>query len=284
MVPSGPTVRKLAEAKQWVNNVSADHSIFYSSFPDANSLDVIDALGPHWFVIYDCVDLWNDFPNAKWYSLDLEKSIAQRANLVTCTSFALRDHCEALRKRQCDTAVKVLNNSTRIVGQPWVGERNVDFVYVGWIQDDWLDWDVVRDLADRGHSVRVLGPVQGEPPFTHRHVDWMGEIPGSSLMRYLSECKVGLIPFRDSPLVHAVDPIKSYDYAAAGLPVVASGFPELQDASHCFSVHREDFVAAAEDALIASWDREAIATYAEAHTAARRAEELTRWLDEEGAW
>jgi teichuronic acid biosynthesis glycosyltransferase TuaH len=38
---------------------------------------------------------------------------------------------------------------------------------------------------------------------------------------------VGLIPFKRNPLTHHADPIKAYEYLAAGLPVVATDLPAL---------------------------------------------------------
>lgn len=282
LTPSGVAVRKLAEAPMW-SSIAAPHRVFYTSYPNRQSWDTIARLND-WCVVYDCVDIWQEFPGAKWYARGVEERIAQRADIVTCTAQRLVSHCEGLRVRQCDTGIKLLLNSTRIAGDAWAPSRDVDFVYVGWIDDTWLDWDLVRELAERGHTVAVIGPTPRGSMFDSENVQWVGEVHGSGLMQRLSAAKVGLIPFRDMPLVHAVNPIKQYDYMAAGLPTVASGFPELWPADHVLSVRPEDFVAVAEGALVANWDREAIAADAEQHTAAARASRLVAWLSEDGAW
>jgi glycosyltransferase involved in cell wall biosynthesis len=43
---------------------------------------------------------------------------------------------------------------------------------------------------------------------------------------------VALIPFRDEPVTYHADPIKAYEYLAAGVPVVASDLPALRRLAH----------------------------------------------------
>ena len=43
---------------------------------------------------------------------------------------------------------------------------------------------------------------------------------------------VGLIPFKQDRVTYHADPIKAYEYLAAGLPVVATDMPALRRLSH----------------------------------------------------
>ena len=43
---------------------------------------------------------------------------------------------------------------------------------------------------------------------------------------------VALIPFRHEPVTYHADPIKAYEYLAAGVPVVATRLPALERLAH----------------------------------------------------
>src|SRR5204863_3704431 len=60
------------------------------------------------------------------------------------------------------------------------------------------------------------------------------------LPRYLKEFDVALIPFKLLDLIKCTNPVKLYEYMAAGKPVVAAPMPEVIEAT--------DLVYIAEDA------------------------------------
>ena len=81
-------------------------------------------------------------------------------------------------------------------------------------------------------------------------------VPWQQLPAYLQHAQIGLIPFdvaHQADLVHGINPLKLYEYAAAGLPVVAVAWRELQTlaAPILLTQGPEDFIAAL-DATIAS--------------------------------
>src|SRR5207244_1989459 len=60
----------------------------------------------------------------------------------------------------------------------------------------------------------------------------MGPRPYAALPGYLAAMDVGLIPFKRNQLTYHADPIKAYEYLAAGLPVVATDLPALRRVAH----------------------------------------------------
>jgi len=60
----------------------------------------------------------------------------------------------------------------------------------------------------------------------------LGPRPYADLPAYLAAMDVGLIPFQHDPVTYHADPIKAYEYLAAGLPVVATDLPALQRLDH----------------------------------------------------
>jgi GT2 family glycosyltransferase len=47
----------------------------------------------------------------------------------------------------------------------------------------------------------------------------------------VSDWKAGLIPFKVTPLISATNPVKMYEYASLGIPIVSSAIPEVEMAS-----------------------------------------------------
>ena len=104
-------------------------------------------------------------------------------------------------------------------------------VYVGAVEQ-WLDVSLLADLARQmpgvsfvliGDGQAELGPLRG---LGNIHV--LGRRPYSQVPAYLKHASVGLIPFKRTQLVRAVNPIKLYEYMACGLPVVATAWEELE--------------------------------------------------------
>ncbi|MCD4726532.1 MAG: hypothetical protein K8R46_02650 [Pirellulales bacterium] len=101
--------------------------------------------------------------------------------------------------------------------------------YVGCI-GRWFDWPLVIRLARAMPDARLelVGPCVVKPP---------EKLPGN--IRLLPACKhsaaaghlgrfsAGLIPFVGNALTAGVDPIKYYEYRAAGLPVLSTSFGEM---------------------------------------------------------
>lgn len=68
----------------------------------------------------------------------------------------------------------------------------------------------------------ALDPVRGHPRLVLH-----GWIPYEDLPRHLDECDVGLVPYLDLPSIRASSPLKSLQYLAMGLPVLAFEYPGI---------------------------------------------------------
>lgn len=103
-------------------------------------------------------------------------------------------------------------------------------VYVGALRD-WFDWDLLKKLAQTLREVCfvVISPdppredLRAEPNFQH-----VPGIPYEELPAWYQHASVTVIPFKDSDLVAPVNPIKMFESLAAGTPVVARAWAELQ--------------------------------------------------------
>ena len=100
-------------------------------------------------------------------------------------------------------------------------------------------------------EVRLKGEIAGLQK--KENFRWLGPKEYKTAPAYLQHGAVGLIPFHDSRLTAAVNPIKYYEYLASGLPVVAPPLRELMAMKGPLHAYRagdeEDFCRAVREAL-----------------------------------
>lgn len=106
-------------------------------------------------------------------------------------------------------------------------------IYVGAL-DGWFDAELVKECAARCRDVSFV--IVGPPgPGAHvlnglSNVTLLGPKPYEEVVALLQHADVGLIPFdvrKYRHLIDAVHPLKLYEYMAAGLPVVAVRWAEM---------------------------------------------------------
>lgn len=280
-------VRRSRDGKGWLD-FSTPRRVFYSSFPDAcGHALALEAKGKGWVVHYDCLDLWGGFAvtNNSWRWGEAEREMCQVADVITCSGMALLGHVAGMLGRGvAEARVEVLRNSTKLSAKPdFDAVPDVDCVFVGYMLDDWLDWELLGRLSKQ-HKLLLIGEPPPVRPLTNRNVEWAGHVQVEDLLPWLQRARVGLIPFRHMPLCWAVDPIKYYDYLWAGLPTVACDIPELDGRAWAVNARDGDEflrlvdleVKAALDARPSTLSSTRALMYAEAsgHTGAVRARRL----------
>ena len=126
-------------------------------------------------------------------------------------------------------------------------------VYVGTVEER-CDLGLLTDLAATGEMcVVVVGPVHAAATremLRAAGVHVAGRIAPEQVPAILAGCDVGLVPHHITALTTSMDPMKVYEYLAAGLPVVST--PVLDANRFAVGVRvagRGDFVAAVRAAL-----------------------------------
>ncbi|MGE5599149.1 MAG: glycosyltransferase [Bacteroidota bacterium] len=188
-------------------------------------------LGPEAkFVVYDCTD---DFPA---FDADEDRMLG-RADLVICCSeplyakfrgrhprlLLLPNGVDAERFRDAAPAPEI--EALRRSGETVAG-------FSGAAYPQRVDIGLLRRLAELRPAWRIA--VVGEPygqdtPDTPENLSFLGSKPYADLPAYLRGFDVGLIPFHDNRIARGTDPIKLYEYLAAGLPVVSRNLPFVRD-------------------------------------------------------
>ncbi|MGH7680573.1 MAG: glycosyltransferase, partial [Candidatus Eiseniibacteriota bacterium] len=77
-------------------------------------------------------------------------------------------------------------------------------------------------LVGPAHPLTAEEIRRDAPPNLH----WMGPKPYDEIPSIVGAFRVGLIPFLRTPLTEAVNPVKLYEYAAAGVPCVTTRFSD----------------------------------------------------------
>jgi hypothetical protein len=172
-----------------------------------------------------------------------EGAVAAEVDLVVASSSFLADKfvCRGLRVEKVLNACELndecgmMNDECR-PGQAG-GVHHSSFIihhsptlgYLGCI-GRWFDWPLVIRLAEVVPQARIelVGPCVVPPPVRPpANVSLLPACRQSEAMSHLERFSAGLIPFRKDWLTAGVDPIKYYDYRAAGLPVLSARFGEM---------------------------------------------------------
>ena len=238
-------------------------------------------------LLYDCIDYHNGFE--KRHHKNLSKNEAEliiSAKHAIATSTKLHELLTALRKSnlisngcEYDRFNKQTNNN----------KLNVKTVigYVGVI-GEWFDSQLISDLANSrpNFQFHFYGAIHGANINRLRrlpNVRFFGEINYTKVPEVIIEFDVCIIPFKVTPLTIATNPVKLYEYLAAGKPVVATNLPELRGLESldvfCATTSNDTFLKLLEHALTIKDDQQRILirkNYAKENDWANKADEFIR--------
>ncbi len=231
--------------------LSSHRTILWLAEPSLAALSRFD-----WHrVVYDRCDLHGAFPGQRRQAwLRYEKLLAARADVISVSHPYLTDgfseNCVLAPNACSEEFLTSMGNAAefRVCNHQhgFSGRNTVRMVSAGahyeWVDCDWLG--MLSDLPDV--ELHIAGTGRGESfnrLIGRGNVVWHGLLEPPGLRDLLQSCNIGLIPFRDLELIKGVDPIKAYEYAAAGLEIWA---PDLQSLKTNQMIAR--FVGGAESA------------------------------------
>lgn len=188
---------------------------------------------PHARIVYDCMDHHAGFDNNAPDVIAAEEALVARADLVVTTSDWLARQCEA----QARHVVTIRNavdferfaTKPRDVFRDPAGRRVIG--YHGAIAS-WFDVELVARVAQACPDALVLLVGADTTGAAQRlagcsNVQLVGEVAYTSLGHWVHAFDVGLLPFKVTPLTLATNPVKVYEYLAAGVPAVCVDLPEM---------------------------------------------------------
>jgi glycosyltransferase involved in cell wall biosynthesis len=245
-------------------------------------------------LFYRVVDLNDQHPNSSPALADEERRLARLAETVIYTSEVLEPYVVTLGARSsiCVPTGVDVGHFAAVQPEPedlaaLPGPRAI---FVGTIAE-WFDAELLRSAAERLPDVSfvLVGPRIGNAPPIPRlpNVHVLGARSYAHIPGYLQHCDVGLIPFRRGPLgsfVDAINPLKLYEYLAAGLPVVASRSEHLMrlDSPAVLCSNQDEFAAAIERACKAPKPVAGLRAFASSCDWSQRFARLDALLDSQG--
>ena len=216
--------------------------ILWTYAPHARVL--VDTLRPR-LVVYHCVDdlAAQDGIDAASFRRS-EEALTRAADLVITTSAPLHSRLSRLSDH-----VLLMPNvaDTRLFAtalEPGPVDRQVDalpsprILFVGAVSGVKVDMQLVAEVARlrRNWSIVLVGPTGLGDPGTdvsgllgEPNVHLVGPRSQEELPAVLRSCDAGIIPYHVNELTTSVFPMKVYEYLAAGLPVVTTPLPALED-------------------------------------------------------
>jgi glycosyltransferase involved in cell wall biosynthesis len=214
-----------------------------------------------WRALYDVTDDWTLAPRTPTETARLIRD--EQALLDGCAEVVVCSD-ELARSKGASRPVTVIHNAVDVDAYRSPQPRPVDLpqgptaIYVGTVHRDRLDLDLcaqtARSLAKRG-SLVLVGPALIEPRdrqvLEAAGVLLLGPRPKELVPAYLQHADVLVVPHVVTPFTQSLDPIKLYEYAAVGRPVVSTpvaGFRESGD-PHVTVVAGDAFMAAVRAAV-----------------------------------
>ncbi|MBD2626150.1 glycosyltransferase [Trichormus variabilis] len=158
--------------------------------------------------------------------------------------------------------------------------------YIGVISE-WFDLDLLYQAANSlpNCSFVIIGPVEISIDKVKglSNIYFLGSKPHSIIQMYLQNSQIGIIPFLRTKLIESVNPIKLYEYMAAGLPVVSTSWDELENlGSPAFlAKDNNEFIEYINNILTENnlIDRQLLVNFAKSNTWKNRFTQLMKVLD-----
>ncbi|BAO44265.1 glycosyltransferase [Thiolapillus brandeum] len=183
-------------------------------------------------VVYDCMDHHAGFSTNADSMLEEETKLLHQSDLVITTAQPLS---EKIAEQRENTLIRNAAEIEMFARPPKQlayekGEKPV-IGYYGAISE-WFDIDLLASLAKARPqwSFVLVGSTFGcdiHQASWLPNVEFVGEVPYTDLPGWLYAFDVCLIPFRVTELTRCTNPVKAYEYLAAGKPVVGTKLPEL---------------------------------------------------------
>lgn len=184
-------------------------------------------------IIYDCLDHHAGFSHTGVAISTAEQTLLRNADWIVTSSQSLWDVAASQNRN-----VALIRNAVDyafFATQPsecFKDEKHRRVIgYYGGIAE-WMDLDLLQLIASRFEDCLVLLVGADECGArlrlsAHDNVRLIGEVKYELLPYFLHGMDVCLLPFKKTPLTLAVNPVKVYEYLAAGKPVVSVDLPEI---------------------------------------------------------
>lgn len=206
--------------------VAGEPALLVAGKPSRLALELFDK--PWWCERwFDAMDNYPAFYRglSRRSMASIEQTLANKVERLLCSSHPL------LEKFAGHANAGLFLNACTSYMEPVASEpkQELCFGYIGTISE-WFDWNWVTALAEAfpEASIKLVGPLKVlKPRNLPANVQLLPAVPHQQVPALLATFSAGLIPFVNNDITRYVDPVKYYEYRAAGLPVLSSEFGEM---------------------------------------------------------
>lgn len=195
--------------------------------PTQTTLEIVSGLEPR-LTWYHCVLNYAEFPGAPADVRETERRLLAAADTVTVDSGFLKEKHSRVRPDMIRIESGVdFELFRRADAGPLVSPAKTLY-YFGTADETRFDFDLVREVAEAGYTVRLLGTLS-EPSFARLPgIEYLGRVPHNILPEHLREADALIIPYKITPYIKGTFPAKTYESLATGKPIVATPLPDLE--------------------------------------------------------
>jgi glycosyltransferase involved in cell wall biosynthesis len=203
--------------------------------------------------VYHLVDLLHENPGVhRGRLLAAERVLARGSDLAVATSPLVQAHLDAQGFTRTTCLPNVCDVDLFATARGRGVPRGTTVVFAGTLAPHKVDLALLADLAaSLGTArLRLIGPVTDsaatDPAWSRliaAGAEIVGALPAAALADELAAATVGIVPYLVSPLTVGISPLKTFEYLAAGLPVVSTPLPAVTAVPGAvFVADREAFV------------------------------------------
>lgn len=245
---AGDVMRRLRELNFSPDVISLQNMMFYPfarRFPDA-------------VLQYRMTDLMSGFTDLPRSMLQYEDRVLDEADIVSITSMQFAFKLEGRNASKLLYAPNGVDadhmSRPRPRPEAYAAIDRPIAVYVGALRA-WFDWDLVRHAVESAPEIQfvIISPdAPRADMLNHKNFTYIPGVPYEEIPAYYQHAAAGIVPFKDSPLVAPVNPIKLFECLAAGTPVAAIEWAELRtqiEAPIHLAKTPEQFTAALKSAI-----------------------------------
>jgi hypothetical protein len=186
---------------------------------------------PNYKRIYDCMDHHSGFENNSEETESMERDLIENVDGVITTSDSI------FEKIQHDNKTIIRNGMNINVFKP-VEMKSKDrskSTVVGYLGavDHWFDVELLSLLVSLRSdlSFEIVGNIPKniyERLRVFSNIKFFGEVLHKDIPDMIVNWNIGIIPFKITQLTLSTNPVKAYEYAALGIPVISTRLPEME--------------------------------------------------------
>lgn len=201
-------------------------------------------------IVYDCVDDYSSLPGLinSTYVLELEKRTVEIADKIVST-----DNTRLVERiRTFGKEPTVISNGvdyelfSGFLNKKDVLDIKKRIIYVGNVSY-WFDLELIKKISDsfKDYEITIIGFASKEALKVFQKIPnlvFAGKLKQEQLVPILTESSVAIIPFKINDLTKATDPLKVYEYLAAGVPVVSTPVGSIDRLPILIGNTQEEFI------------------------------------------